>query len=341
MRREFVKFTDQHVEDAAQLLAARHRADRLQQPDLPLRYEDAAATSGPVHALLMESATSGVAAIVGGRLAGYLLGRRMLPAPASVNSFFFPPRSVLIPYAGHAVADADGVQTYRELYRAAAPGWLDDGYFSHSIELPASNRQASHAWFSLGFGQEEVLAVRDTAPLPNGETPAGVEVREAGVSDGEMATLLEMDLFRYHAASPMFAPLLPELGESGGEIERGVRDVLAHPLAGHAWLAIRDGRGVGLVLCGLPPSFLRMVIPAGSIHLQTGFVVSEERGTGVGAALLQRALTWARENGYGSCALNYLSANIPGERFWSHSGFRPARYRLTRRVDERIAWALG
>jgi hypothetical protein len=44
---------------------------------------------------------------------------------------------------------------------------------------------------------------------------------------------------------------------------------------------------------------------------------------------------WARGRGM----TDWRSTNLLSSRFWPRQGFRPAAYRLVRRVDERITWA--
>jgi ribosomal protein S18 acetylase RimI-like enzyme len=54
---------------------------------------------------------------------------------------------------------------------------------------------------------------------------------------------------------------------------------------------------------------------------------------------LARGVAWAREQGYAHIALHYASQNISGARFWESQGFESIEYRMTRHIDERIAWA--
>lgn len=46
-------FSREHLEPAANLLAARHRADRSTAPELPERYEDATATADVLQELML------------------------------------------------------------------------------------------------------------------------------------------------------------------------------------------------------------------------------------------------------------------------------------------------
>ena len=52
-------------------------------------------------------------------------------------------------------------------------------------------------------------------------------------------------------------------------------------------------------------------------------------------------MEWAQDAGYAHCTLQDLAAIVSGARFWERSGFLPLAHRLSRCIDERIAWAAG
>jgi GNAT superfamily N-acetyltransferase len=82
-----------------------------------------------------------------------------------------------------------------------------------------------------------------------------------------------------------------------------------------------------------------LVVPARTVYLLDGYTTPESRGTGVATALLAEAMRWARSAGHEHCLLHYVPANPVARRFWLGSGFRPVKYRLSRRIDERVLWA--
>src|SRR5262245_36760095 len=69
---EIHPFSDEHLDGAARLLAARHRRHRLSEPLLPERFEDPEGAGEELRAL-RERGASGVACLRKDRLAGYLL----------------------------------------------------------------------------------------------------------------------------------------------------------------------------------------------------------------------------------------------------------------------------
>ena len=100
-----VPFSPEHLEPAANLLAARHRTDRRTAPELPERYEDPTAAATVLQDLMADDAMSGVAALRGSRPVGYLLGKPVLGSPTDVWAGAMQPRSAEVPHAGWAAAE--------------------------------------------------------------------------------------------------------------------------------------------------------------------------------------------------------------------------------------------
>ena len=323
-----VPFTPEHLDGAATLLAARHRADRVREPELPVRFEQPAEVRALLHQAMAWAGAVGVVALRGGEMAGYLLGRPWLGAP------LLRERAGWIDYAGHAVAPDAGVEIARLLYAALAPRLLAAGCFTHYVTLPAADRQSLAVWFSLGFGTEQTRALRDTSPLSMAQ-PAAIEVHQAGDEDLEVVNRLATRLALYHTQAPIFIPYVVE-----DEAEaRGQRtDLLRNP-DHRCLLAMRDGKALAMLILAPPVSRAVMVTPPHCVHIDETFAEAGTRGQGIGTALLDAALTQAREDGYDRCTVGWMTANLSGARFWQTSGFRPLLYRLVREVDPRVGWA--
>ena len=58
----------------------------------------------------------------------------------------------------------------RDLYGAAAAGWVDAGATSHYAIVPATDPALVDAWFRVGFGKQHVHAIRE-APGPEDDVP--------------------------------------------------------------------------------------------------------------------------------------------------------------------------
>jgi GNAT superfamily N-acetyltransferase len=274
-----------------------------------------------------------VAALRGARLVGFLLGAPLVTPSTSRHAFFLPARSGYVPFAGHAVAaEEDATEVYAALYTALSAAWVSAGHLCHYVQVAAGDRPGLDAWHALGFGDDLVTALRDTAPVP---WPArAADVRRATPQDVDVVTTLVVALYRYHTQPPMYLPYFQEAEAHQREHEGRL---LHDPACAH-WVAYHDDRALG-VLSFQPPSPRTppLIVPGHCIYLLDGYLDPAARGTGLGNALLARGLEWARAGGYRRCLLHFHSANVVARRFWRDTGFRPVKHRLCRRIDERIA----
>lgn len=331
-------FQSEHLDAAAALLAARHARDRVREPVLPEVYAHPDAVRPLLEQLLVRPATSGAVALSDERLIGFALGETVLTPPTASFAVYIRPRAARVTYAAHAV-ESGAEDVYRDLYAALAAGWVARGYFAHYVEVAAGDRTARDAWFSLGFGDDIAAAVRDTGPVAPDRLPGRVsaEFTAAAGEDIDAVMELALGLTRHHAQPPMCFPYLPE---TEPDARRFQQDLLANPANAH-WLASEIGHAVALQTF-LPGGFLSpLVTPERSVYLFQGYTRPEARGSGVGTALLDHSMAWARGQGFEHCTLHYLTANLSGSRFWTGHGFRPVDVRMFREVDQRIAWAHG
>jgi hypothetical protein len=189
---EIAPFEAEHLDAAAQLLAERHRRHRGSERLLPERYEDPAQTRPEIEAAWREHDASGFAALGGGALVGYLIGAPRAP--------LWGP-NVWIGYAGHAVEEAE---TVRDLYAAAAAGWVEREWTAHYALVPAFDRDVVDAWFRLAFGQMHVHAIRET-PEPE---HVDFEVRPAALDDLDGLLAIDHLLPEHLNRAPVFARLV-------------------------------------------------------------------------------------------------------------------------------------
>jgi ribosomal protein S18 acetylase RimI-like enzyme len=335
MARDIRRLEPPDWEAAAELLAARHRHERRSQPDLPERFEQTGEALILIAELMQSPATDGVIAWDDGEPAGFLAGSMRTPSPLSMVAKFVRSRAAAVSHWGHAIADPDDGELYREMYAALAPCWIERGYFSHYIDCSALDFTVSDAFMSLGFGRQTTLAARRVADRVDAQPSLDIEIMRAGPSDLETVMLFVEAIAQQHASAPAF---LPYLREPDASVEESNRDFLND--WGNAYLlARRNGNAVGMFSLHQSNYIPQTVLPERAIYLEDGAVLPGERRSGVGRALLRDAMTWAGDSGYSACLLHFLSANIPASRFWQGNGFWPLVHTLVRHVDERIAWA--
>ena len=317
---EIVPLRDEHLEDAAALVTARYRALRERAPSLPPRYEDVGSILPPLRDLAGQA--PGVVAMREGQLVGFLQGM-VIPE-------FRGKRGAYSPEWANAAHAEDSRETYREMYARLSARWVADGCFTHVITLLAHDREAIDAWHWLGFGLISVDAIRDLTPVQG--TTADVEVRRAGLEDIEQAMTLSHALWQHLAAAPIFLRSIEKQGRAFHEQWLANSDNML-------WLAYRGGQAVACMgLEPASPDACYIIRDEKTTSITSAFTTESERNKGIGTALLNHSLDWARSVGYERCAVDFEPQNISATRFWLRH-FQPVCYSLIRRVDERVAWA--
>jgi ribosomal protein S18 acetylase RimI-like enzyme len=302
---EILPFADEHVDAAAALLAARHARHREAEPLLPADVD--------FRALVESARGEGAVALRDGTVAGYLLGERR-----EDDAFG---RHVWIDRAGYAVREPELV---RDLYAATAQAWVDDGHVRHFALVPALPTELE-PWLALGYGRQQAHGVRGSAG-PLAAAAADLTIRRAGADDLDASAPLAMLIWRHQAASPVFAGV-PE--PPPGDVRTNWRETLEDPEVAY-FLARRDGRPVGHVL--LYPAGAGLGTPDGALNLAIVAALPEERGAGVGVALTEHALAWAREHGHPALVADWRVTNLLSSRFFPRRGFRVAFERLYRSI---------
>jgi GNAT superfamily N-acetyltransferase len=313
MSLEIVSLQEEHLEEAAALVTTGYRALRRHVPLVPPRFEQAESILQLLHGLSGQA--PGVAAVQGGRLTGFLLGW-LLPD-------FRGKRSTYSPEWAHAAELDDRQRIYREMYAQLSAQWVAAGYVAHMVTFLAHDRTAVEAWHWLGFGLAAVDAMRDLAPVPG--AAADVAIRRTGSQDVAVAMAFDEALRQHLAAAPIF---LPEENHPQEYHERWLADP-----ANVLWLAYQGDEAVGCMGLGpANPEACYLINDERTASILTAYTKEELRNGGIGSALLNHSLTWARTAGYERCAVDFESPNIPGASFWLRH-FQPVCYSLIRHVD--------
>ena len=198
------------------------------------------------------------------------------------------------------------------------------------ITVLAHDREGIDAWHWLGFGLTAVDAIRGLTPVQG--TIADVNIRRSRLEDIEEAMALGQALQRHLAAAPTSLPFIEKDG-------RGFHEQWLANSANVLWLAYRRGEGVACM--GLEPSNLTAcytIRDEKTTSITSAFTKEGVRNKGIGTALLNHSLDWARSVGYERCAVDFEPQNISGARFWLRH-FQAVCCSLIRHVDERVAWA--
>jgi len=337
---EVVPFVAAHLDAAAKLLAVRHRIDRDRMPELPAEFGEPTTARAAIESLYGATDADGWTALWDGQLAGFLIGKRQVFGEASIEALFLDTKAVSIPFTGYA-ARADAAETiYRTLYAAAADRWVAAGFLSHSISTTIDHA-GGEPWFSLGFGRRfghGIRALNASENRPEPPLPPTFSIRRAGPAARDAVFNVFAEGVRFHTVTPIFLPYLAKAVESH---RAKIEGWLADPAVA-IWVAESAGEVVGMVQMQPAEGHVDDGIrPANSVYLFEGHVNPGARGRGIGSALVERGLAWAREAGYAVCVVDWFTANPLSSSFWPRRGFVPFAAQLARRIDPRVSQSNG
>lgn len=313
MKTEIVPFTDNHLEDAARLVSRRYQALLLSEPLLPSKY----AQTNQLLPLLQDACAAGpaVAALRGSRLVGFIAGyllQDFLGQPAAFS-----------PELCNAADLDDSLRLYTDMYSRLSAEWAGQGYRCHLVSLPANDQAGIQGWHWLGFGMIAADGVRSLESVP--QPDAGADIRRADVQDAPVIMALDRALNAYLGGPPIFYPQ----GES--------RDLafytgwLSDPQNAF-WLAYQGDEPAAYMGFGPASADSCMVIvDEGTCSIPGAYTTPYARGRGVGAALLNQGLAWARQQGYQRSHVDFETANPLGRRFWKRF-YNPVCLTLLRRI---------
>jgi GNAT superfamily N-acetyltransferase len=302
---EIVPFAEEHLDAAAELLAARHKRHRSTFPQLPADLDCRA----EIAAQLAEGASG---AFTDG---AYVLGK------SGPEDRWGP--NIWIEAAGHAASDPERL---RDVWGSAAAGWVEQGLRAHYVLVPATDPDLLDAWFRLGFGAQHGHGLIE---IPEREWPDGV--RQATTEDIDALVEIGPLLSRHQSQSPVFSSVPEQTPE---DVRADVLDDFS--LDGVANLVYEaDGRIVGdFFVCPLEQSNAHsgLARPPGAAFLGFAITYPETRGTGAGVALTDACFAWARERGYETMVTDWRETNLLASRFWPRRGFRKTFLRLHRAI---------
>jgi GNAT superfamily N-acetyltransferase len=312
MALELIPFADEHLDDAAGLLAGAHRRHRDAEPLLG----EVTDYRAQVEEEWRRDGASGALARHDGAAAGYLIG-----APATNDNR--GGTRILSGFAGQAT---DEPELARDLFAAAAERWSDEGHTRFAAVAPSHDAALVDAWFRVGFGLQFAYAVRETEALP--AVDAGVTIRSGTPDDLVHLVRFDRVLWELQARSPSFSNL--ELPDDDAFREDWA-DTWDEPDTFWSFMAERDGEVIGeALLYRRPTGDLR--VPERNVDLAHAATDPAVRGSGAGLALAAHVLRWAHEHGFRSMTTDFRSVNLLASRFWTRRGFRPTHLRLYRAI---------
>jgi len=260
-----------------------------------------------------------------GRLAGLGICVHQHIPPESLNQTWgAADRFTLVPrLAGHDVAASAGVLLSHWRDHLSGVGAARGADTSASVVWPSQDITGIRALLRHGLAPVTVIAarVRPTGPTSAPRGAYGMTIRAAGPADEETVLDLELRLIRYdmHFGGPVWRSATARL------VREEVRGSLARPVT-WTWLGERAGRPVALLVAQPPQDagwIAGMTSVAPAAYLQTMFVDQQERGTGIGAALVRHLHAQLDASGVAVTLLHHSQVNPLSAPFWYRMGYRP------------------
>ena len=248
----------------------------------------------------------GVAAVRDGRLVGYMIA-----------SPIFEMRGLgatLIPEHGHAVAEGQEAALYGPLYARVIEARVRDGAQLHLIGRFDGDDATRLALEDLGFGAVVDERLRDLTDVPGGtvdDPDLRIESLPPDVRWDEVAEIAA-EHAAYYQGSPIF--LAKELG-----VDAAREDLEGHRRAGDRLFVARIGGAiVAYLIVGacVGRTEGRLVAGTRTAQVRSAYARPRSRRLGIGSALLQRAVAWARDAGHERLFVEHETANLEGGAFW-------------------------
>ena len=188
------------------------------------------------------------------------------------------------------------------------------------ITWPSRDVAGVRALVRHGLQPMTVIAARPAGRAVPGAA-ADLVIRAAGPDDLDAVTELELGVVKWDAqfGGVVLRPATEAL------IRRDTEASLARP-SPWTWLAERDRRPVGLAVVQPPQEatwISGMTSVAAPAYLATMFVRPDERGGGVGAALVKRVHDELDAQGVAVTLLHHAQMNPVSAPFWNRMGYRP------------------
>ena len=313
-------FAAAHIEDAARLLADAYAGEQLGSPHLPAiqRLGNGRGIGVFEDALRATVPAVGVAALHGGKLCGFMV---------ETMRFSWKGQQVAqCDELSHAARTEDHGLLYSLLYQELARRWVEDGRHLHIIGHLAHDAVLKESLYRLGFGALLAEELRDLSPAAGA---ADVDVLE----DPDPALLV--DLQREHRGYYRTSPIFLRKDESDDQI---LSELQEHLASGDKLLACTGEDGFdALFIVGESAADAegRLLRQTNSAQVKSAYVRPSVRGRGVGTALLQRSIAWARQHGCDRLFVEHETANIPGSAFWAKY-FEPYLLISMRYVDNTL-----
>ncbi|NJN84868.1 MAG: GNAT family N-acetyltransferase [Caldilineaceae bacterium] len=313
-------FHTDYIDDATALLATNYARAQCAEPNLPALELLGNGQGAATFRLNLEKDAHrpGFAAFQNGQLCAFML--------ETMRFSWKGQQVVASEEMSHAARVEDRAMLYRLLYRELAHRWVSEGRHLHIVNYLAHETSLTECLYLLGFGAilaQEIRDVSSSGPTDEFEI----------VENPSPAALLELQ--REHSGYYATSPIFLRRNDSDAEIVSELEEHLAD--GDRIFSCISNGQQIALFIVGESAAdgeglLLRRT---NSAQLKSAYIRPTERRRGLGAALLERSISWTRQQGYDRLFVEHETANLSGSAFWGKY-FKPFVYVTMRYVDNSL-----
>jgi GNAT superfamily N-acetyltransferase len=310
------KFKSEHIERAYELFIENYKHEQNHVPLLPAKILNESELI--IDAIRSRAGNPGTVILHNDKLISFMLTWDYFEFKGQKNA--------IVPEYCHGSIDTDKKKLYQLMYMNLASQWIKDGVHLHCIGHLAHDHDLRDILNMLGFGAILAERVRDLSPI---KCPVSIDI----VHETDKAKLIELqqEHMRYYPESPIFILKEADKDSVSAELEE-------HEKNNDAFLIYYDNNiPVACFIVG--ESALmgegRLLKKTNTAQIKSAFIKPEYRGKGIGVALLNETVKWARENCYERLFVEHETANYFGGNFW-WKYFESYLYFSMRYIDNRI-----
>lgn len=299
MKYQLAELNKQHIPEAVELFQRAYTAEQQNSPLLP-DLDSKTIEHCLLAAIEKFGPDQGVAAYNEKTLVGYMM--------TGAAFKFKGLNAVQVREFCHASIDEDKPAIYHEMYMQLAQSWVQKDIPLHIIGHFAHDEVLTKKLFLLGFGA--IIAER-LRPLTSIDSSSDHKVVQVENID-EIVNIHFEHFNKYYPQSPIF--ISKDVSES--EVREELED---HLKKRDAILAVYEGdEVVGYMVVGTSAigeeGFLLQ--NTNTAQVKSAFAMPDSRAKGLGKALLQAAIKYAKEKKYDRLFVEHETANYYGGNFW-------------------------
>jgi len=274
-----------------------------------------------IQALKSHAKNPGVAILSNDTLVAYML--------TGATFIFKNQKTAMVPEYGHSAIDEDRSELYRLMYMKLSSRWIQHKIHLHIIGHFAHDGGLKDTLFQLGFGAILSEKLRDLSPV---KSDSNIVIKCG--NDPLKIVELDQELRQYARGAPIFI-------KKNTRPEAIVSDLNNNLENGDVFLIFYDKNvpagyfSVGTSNNNSVHSEGFLLQDTNTAQVKSAFIKPSFRGKGAGAALLDEAITWARNNGFDRLFVEHETANYYGRQFWEKH-FTSYLYFSMRYIDNTI-----